>query len=1412
MSPSIFISYRRSDAGGHAGRIFDHLRKWFDDDEIFFDLDAIDTGDVFPERIDDVIRSAKAVLVVIGPDWLAVLNQRTEDTKLDLVRREVAIAIERQVAGKARILPVLVGNTKMPSCKDFEETLREELGRLPDYQALAFQGNQADWNNQFEQLLDSLANVPGVPAPRGRQPLGNTQPYFPTALVDQKIETEVDILYRSRFFSEFDGSSVSLALGRRLVAGELSGGTDAVRSRALTWCARLLSHTVELDKAEEYLTLAKSLGAGSEIDIADAFIASYKGNKRMALDALADIGSPASRSAALMVVRHHEGTEGSVDWLKAAGIDATDLDADGKLSLLMGLLELFRWEAAREMLDALTEQDLDAAPALHYGIAITHLLSTVPTELRPGVLNQVPFEAADFPLASHAAAIVARRTAHRHFIDAAEAALQLNCPKVAIAYDEYALWLELKDPEESDKGRVRLEEKFRDLKSALRFVPFGLRFGIKMNLAAVEQEIEAHISIHGGMTRDAAMARLALVYTQKSPEDAANYIARHNDGLSKCFDKKLLLIIQIDLLSQAGRPERANACLNLLLEDGLSEAEEHYLRSVIGETEGTNPIEARKERFKQTESLGDLISLVEELESGQEWNSLCEYRELLFKRTRSVNDAELLANALSNAQKTEQLGALLQSVPSLLAQSRNLQLFYAWSLYHGGALLEARSELAKLNDGRRDPSYRSLEVSLRIALGDWNALSAYVANEYKEKDKRSARDLMDAAQLAFHVGSPYVKDLIFAAVGKEEDAGVFAAAYFLASCAGWEDDAEVGQWLHKAAALSGEDGPIQKLTIKDVLDLKPEWDRRESETWQRLSRSDMPMYLAAKALNRTLIDLMLFPALANLLESDPRRRGAISAYSGKRQPTPFDTRGSVGMDPTALLTLSFLNLLEKTLDAFETVYVPHSTLTWLFEEKQKASFHQPSRIRDSHQVRNLVATDLLEQFLPSTVGDSDLSAQVGDALAMLIAEAEKVRDEDNFQCLVVRSSPVHRLSSLMEEEADLTRHAGVITSCLSVVDKLRQNGQLTAGEAQRARDYMQIHEKPWPNQPEITDGATLYLDHLAITYFLHLGILGKLKAAGYRPVVSPEVISDADKFISYENISGKVEETLERIRVAVSSRIESGKIKVGRRDNVDETEVRSISDHPSHGVFTLAEDCDAVIWDDRCLNQHAYIDTGRAQVPLFTTLDLLDTLTSTGSITPENQLEYRTRLRRAGYFFVPVSDEELVTHLAASMVEDGKLVETAELKAIRENILCVRMSSWIQLPRELPWLDTIFRVFIRVLKSLWNAMDDHSEITTRSDWILDQLDIRGWAHSFEAETGDYFVKTGRGLHIMMLFIPPSDTPQDVKDAYWSWMERRVLVPIKEQFPDLYAWIVESQREQISEMADMNWPGMQLHDE
>ena len=178
MQPSVFISYRRADTGGHAGQLFDRLSRWFDAGEVFFDVDTFDAGEVFSEGIEGAIRAAKVVLVVIGPGWLEDLNKRAAGRQTDHVRQEVAAAIQRQAAsGGVLVLPVLMGGAGMPSREVLHSDLRGEIGRLSDCQAHTFQGNQADWDRQFVRLREAIARVEGVSKPRFRSPSEVEQPY-----------------------------------------------------------------------------------------------------------------------------------------------------------------------------------------------------------------------------------------------------------------------------------------------------------------------------------------------------------------------------------------------------------------------------------------------------------------------------------------------------------------------------------------------------------------------------------------------------------------------------------------------------------------------------------------------------------------------------------------------------------------------------------------------------------------------------------------------------------------------------------------------------------------------------------------------------------------------------------------------------------------------------------------------------------------------------------------------------------------------------------------------------------------------------------------------------------------------------------------------------------------------------------
>jgi hypothetical protein len=107
---SIFISYRRDDASGHAGRLFDRLVARFGADHVFMDVSDIQPGQNFEQAIERTLARCDHLLAVVGPQWLSILTAR-ETIGDDFVRNEIAAALSRGTT----VIPVLVGGAEMPT-------------------------------------------------------------------------------------------------------------------------------------------------------------------------------------------------------------------------------------------------------------------------------------------------------------------------------------------------------------------------------------------------------------------------------------------------------------------------------------------------------------------------------------------------------------------------------------------------------------------------------------------------------------------------------------------------------------------------------------------------------------------------------------------------------------------------------------------------------------------------------------------------------------------------------------------------------------------------------------------------------------------------------------------------------------------------------------------------------------------------------------------------------------------------------------------------------------------------------------------------------------------------------------------------------------------------------------------------
>ena len=178
----VFISYRRQETAWPARQLYDVLVAELGADRVFKDVDDIEPGDDFVERLQSAVGSCEVLLALIGPQWLTVTDAegaRRLDDPEDFVRLEVETALNRD---DVRVIPILVDNAKMPTPQE----LPTGLAALTRRQAVEINPVSFDTRRLLRVLNHTLNDIRAEPAGpsiseagAGVRPPGTTPPVPP---------------------------------------------------------------------------------------------------------------------------------------------------------------------------------------------------------------------------------------------------------------------------------------------------------------------------------------------------------------------------------------------------------------------------------------------------------------------------------------------------------------------------------------------------------------------------------------------------------------------------------------------------------------------------------------------------------------------------------------------------------------------------------------------------------------------------------------------------------------------------------------------------------------------------------------------------------------------------------------------------------------------------------------------------------------------------------------------------------------------------------------------------------------------------------------------------------------------------------------------------------------------------------
>jgi TPR repeat protein len=152
MAGGVFISYRREDSAGYAGRIRDRLIQKFSSAQVFMDVDNIEPGLDFVEILGERVGDCDVLLAVIGKNWMncrdAEGNRRLDDAN-DFVRIEIESALGRNV----RVIPTLVDGATMPRGDDLPDGLKPLARRN------AVEISHTRFDSDAERLVRALTQI-----------------------------------------------------------------------------------------------------------------------------------------------------------------------------------------------------------------------------------------------------------------------------------------------------------------------------------------------------------------------------------------------------------------------------------------------------------------------------------------------------------------------------------------------------------------------------------------------------------------------------------------------------------------------------------------------------------------------------------------------------------------------------------------------------------------------------------------------------------------------------------------------------------------------------------------------------------------------------------------------------------------------------------------------------------------------------------------------------------------------------------------------------------------------------------------------------------------------------------------------------------------------------------------------------
>lgn len=1339
------------------------IKEWLSDHQVRTDLKALASANLIGASEDaDEVR-----------DRLRVAHENISKKEVPFADEAIEVVVNILIAG-------------------YKASIHEDLVPLAGMIQAGAKANKEGFNKTSEEL----GGIREILDKRG------PDNFVVMAHTDQATKDLERILKRRGFRVDRVHEEVRL-LARQVLDGDVRHADQKTKTKILYWAARLhASDTQHISLAKNYLEELRKLEPGYDIRIVNALIAEQEGNVDVALQLLRDIDNADGHSNIWAILNRTRGKQEAVSWFEEqpGHNDPGFFTGIGWSNLAVSLAEMGMWEKASDYLAA-AQGHLEDWPDLAFVEGVINAAMLLPSEMRHLALRMNIFH-------SHIQPVIGpninprRLRAYECFYRAVKLIKEIGEDKRAELAKAWLLWLRLTDEKEetAEVARREVGEAMKDPAQAVNFLPVALAFGVDFDKGTLQRYLIQRTQM-GGSEGQEIIAEVLLSETTMGAREYAEFLERDEGRLVKGVPIATLAGKRIEALLANGQIARAKH----VLEEHKGDFFDDYdrLRVMILKREGGDARTTLEEIYSRTGELLDLQNLVREIERAEDWAALAPLAEKLFQLERTKHNARRLVECMRHDPKLGHASilAFFAKNSDVADWSNDFKSAQAWAHFYVGQSRESRTINDQLLNARNNPADLQLDMNLAVQSGDWERFPAIVDREWSKRDTYDADLLLRLASLAAEADATASRATELAKLAASKapnDPSVLMNAYSLAIQLGRDQDADPS-WMSRAAELSSDSGPVHRVDMRTLVqEIMPGHRERERLIERNLLRGEVPLHTAAAMLHIPLSRILIDLPRRNAEQGDGRRRVIIPIASGARQTIALQLSWVVGLDITSLLVLGYLDLLRIVLTAFDRIVLAPETMVVLLNERRRVRFHQPSRVENAEEIRELIDQGQLKPVRSSTEPPSWLVEEVGRDLAEMLEFARFSNGR------VVRPRPIYQLRTFLEKEADLKEYDNLILSTTTLGRLLFEAGKLGHETYEQAREYLVAHDKGQDvdtgTAPSIV-GNPLYLDDLAVTYLQHAGLLQSLCRCGIDLWVHPSMREEQSALAAANRQGNRLNEKINDIRLALCEALGLGKAVFLPRHDLEDELIGPLS-----GFLADTGTCDVVCIDDRYLNRHGFLtDKNGRSVPMTATIDMISFLEAEGFIDAQKKQMTLNKLREAGFTLVPVDPDELEELLrSARFDQDDQLVETPELRALRQTLMRIRSLDMIQCPLESPYLARLRIACILTIRRLWENNDSPIQHTVAlTDWVWKNIapSSLDWERT-TPYSGDSV--SARGVyvsHLALLLSPMSGVTKQRYETYLNWIERGVLEPLIPANNDLIDDLVKQIKIEINQLVE-----------